>query len=72
MTPTNFQKWDGKILLVLSEDRCTFKQACKDSLIEIMPNPMVITVILGEHLALLVELERYVDTVANFIQTVTK
>lgn len=68
MIPADFQKWDGKVLLILSEDDHTFNQACKDSLVAIMPNPTVVTDISGGHLALLVKLEQYADNVSDFIK----
>lgn len=44
MMPADFQNWEGRVLLILSDDDYTFNQPCKDSLIEIMPNPTVVTV----------------------------
>ena len=67
MTRTDFEKWDDQVLLILSEDDHTFNQACKDSLIAVMSNPTVVTDILGGHLALLVKLEQYVQTVSEYI-----
>ena len=43
MTEQDFAGWDDKVLLILSEDDTTFNQACKDSLIAIMPHPTVVT-----------------------------
>ena len=68
MVPADFQKWDGKVLLILSEDDHTFNQACKDSLIKIMHHPTIITNILGGHLALLVKLDQYVRVVTDYIR----
>ena len=67
MTTNDFQLWNDRVLLVLSEDDNTFNQACKDALIKIMPNPTVVTNITGGHLALLVKLDKYADTVSNYI-----
>ncbi|MCM1577529.1 MAG: hypothetical protein NC078_01855 [Ruminococcus sp.] len=67
MTPEDFAKFDGKVLLILSEDDHTFNQPCKDSLIEIMTNPTVVTNITGGHLALLVKPDKYADTVTAYI-----
>jgi len=67
MTPKDFQHWNDKVLLILSEDDATFNQACKDSLTAIMPNPTVITDITGGHLALIIKLDKYTDTVTNYI-----
>ena len=68
MVPADFERWSGKVLLILSEDDHTFNQACKDSLIRIMPNPTVVTDLLGGHLALLVKLDQYARVVADYIQ----
>jgi pimeloyl-ACP methyl ester carboxylesterase len=67
MTKEDFAPWDDKVLLILSEDDHTFTQPCKDSLIRIMTNPTVVTDILGGHLALLIKLEKYSDTVTSYI-----
>jgi pimeloyl-ACP methyl ester carboxylesterase len=67
MTKEDFVLWDNKVLLILSEDDHTFTQPCKDSLIRIMTNPTVVTDILGGHLALLIKLEKYSDTVTSYI-----
>jgi hypothetical protein len=67
MTKEDFVLWDNKVLLILSEDDHTFTKQCKDSLIRIMTNPTVVTDILGGHLALLIKLEKYSDTVTSYI-----
>lgn len=67
MTAKDFSSWDDRVLLILSEDDDTFNQACKDSLIAIMTNPTVVTDITGGHLALLIKLEKYAETVERYI-----
>ena len=67
MTADDFSKFNCKVLLILSEDDNTFNQSCKDALIDVMPNPTVVTNITGGHLALLVKLEKYADTVSDYI-----
>ena len=67
MTSEDFAKFDDRVLLILSEDDNTFNQACKDALISIMTNPTVVTNITGGHLALLVKLDKYADTVSDYI-----
>lgn len=67
MVRDDFAFVENKVLLILSEDDDTFNQPCKDSLIEIMTNPTVITNITGGHLALLVRLEKYAAAVRNYI-----
>lgn len=67
MTKEDFALWDNRVLLILSEDDHTFTKPCKDSLIRIMTNPTVVTDILGGHLALLIKLEKYSDTVTRYI-----
>ena len=67
MTEQDFARWDDKVLLILSEDDTTFNQACKDSLIAIMPHPTVVTNLTGGHLALMVRLERYAKLVTKYI-----
>lgn len=69
MRKEDFQIWNNKVLLLLSEDDHTFNQSNKDALIEIMPNPKVVTDITGGHLALLIRLEKYAEVVKSFIQS---
>ncbi len=68
MTSEDFVKFDDRALLILSEDDNTFNQACKDALISVMTNPIVVTNITGGHLALLVKLDKYADTVSDYIK----
>lgn len=72
MASEDFKIWDDKVLLILSEDDNTFNQSCKDSLIHVMTNPTVITNITGGHLALLVKLNKYADTVCDYIMRRTE
>lgn len=67
MTTKDFSLWDDRVLLILSADDATFNQACKDALIAIMTNPTVVTDITGGHLALLIKLEKYAETVEQYI-----
>lgn len=67
MIPEDFSIYKGKVLLVLSEDDTTFNDEVKQSLIDIMPFPKVITNITGGHLALLVRLDKYAQEVSDFI-----
>ena len=55
------------MLLILSEDDHTFNQANKDALVRLMPNPTVITNLVGGHLALMVRMDEYVSAVHGFI-----
>ena len=63
----DFARWDGRVLLLLSEDDHTFTPACKEDLIALMPHPTVVTNLTGGHLALLVRLEQYAALVTDFI-----
>ena len=68
MTKEDFVAWKNKVLLILSDDDHTFNQPSKDALIEIMPNPKVVTNLRGGHLALLIRLDSYADMVISFIE----
>lgn len=67
MTRNDFAPWEGRVLLILSEDDTTFTPACREDLIALMPSPTVVTDLTGGHLALLVRLEQYADLVTKFI-----
>ena len=66
--PEDFAYLKGRVLLILSEDDETFTEACKTALIQIMPEPEVVTELTGGHLALLVKLEKYAELVTEFIR----
>lgn len=67
--PSDFAHLQGKVLLLLSEDDDTFNVACKQSLIQLMPKPQVITNLTGGHLALLVKVDQYAAKVQSFINS---
>ncbi len=68
MSREDFAPWEGRVLLILSEDDTTFSPACKRDLIDLMPRPTVVTGLTGGHLALLVRLDEYADLVTDFIK----
>ncbi len=43
MTRADFAPWAGRVLLILSQDDATFSAACKQDLIDLMPEPTVVT-----------------------------
>ena len=61
MTCDDFAPWEGRVLLILSEDDTTFTPACREDLIALMSSPTVVTDLCGGHLALMVRLEQYAD-----------
>eukprot|EP00833_Pecoramyces_ruminatium_P017782 jgi/Orpsp1_1/1191814/evm.model.d7180000088678.1 len=67
MVPEDFKKWDDKVLLLLSEDDNTFNESCKKDLSNIMTNPTVITNITGGHLALMINMDKYIEEVNKYI-----
>ena len=68
LEPEQFARWDGRVLLILSEDDDTFSAACKQALVELMGSPRVVTDLTGGHLALLMRFEDYASTVEGFIR----
>lgn len=71
MSREDFAPWAGRVLLILSEDDTTFSPACKRDLIDLMPDPTVVTDLTGGHLALMVRLEQYAELVTEFIKART-
>jgi len=67
MEDGDFEQYKGRVLLILSDDDFTFNENVKQALINIMPNPQVITDIRGGHLALLLKLDKYIGTIKEFI-----
>lgn len=67
MKSSDFSGYGGKVLLILSDDDFTFNDNVKQALVNVMPDPQVVTDIRGGHLALLLKLDRYVTTIRNFI-----
>lgn len=70
MKPDDFICYQNKVLLILSDDDLTFNDDVKQALIDLMPDPQVITDIRGGHLALLLRLEKYAAVVTKFIDFV--
>ncbi|POP32416.1 alpha/beta hydrolase [Lactonifactor longoviformis] len=66
-TPEDFVKYRGKVLLMLSEKDTTFNCTVKKALEDIMPEPVVRRDISGGHLAMLLETERYVRVITEFL-----
>ena len=48
MTRDDFAPWEGRVLLILSEDDTTFTPACREDLIALMSSPTVVTDLTGE------------------------
>ena len=67
MQAKDFAAYENKVLLILSDDDLTFNDGVKQALIDIMPKAPVVTDIRGGHIALLVKMDRYVQTVKTFI-----
>ena len=59
------------MMRILSEDGITFTPVCKKDLIDLMPEPAVVTDLIGGHLTLMVRLEDYVKLETKFIKAQT-
>lgn len=66
----HFSYLEKRVLLLLSEDDHTFGDPVKQALIRMMPDPVVNTGISGGHLALLLRIDQYIDTVRQFINAI--
>jgi len=69
MKESDFINYKNKVLLILSDDDFTFNDNVKQALTNIMPSPKVITDIRGGHIALLLKLDKYVQSVVDFINS---
>ncbi len=63
----DFAYLNGKVLLLLSEDDHTFDDATQNALIDLMPNPIIRTDILGGHLAFILRAEEYAERIHEFL-----
>ena len=70
MQRSDFERFEGKVLLILSDDDSTFNDSVKQALIDLMPSPRVITDIRGGHMALLLKLDKYIAAVKSFIDNI--
>ncbi len=68
MKCTEFEYLNDAVLLILSEDDRTFSDDVKQALIALMPNPTTITDLKGGHLALMVNCDRYVEIIVDYIE----
>ncbi len=67
MKKAEFEYLNNKVLLMLSEDDKTFTGGVKQALVELMPNPTTVTDLNGGHLALMVNCDKYIDIIADYI-----
>lgn len=70
MKKNDFIRFQNRVLLILSDDDFTFDESIKRALIDIMPSPKVITDIRGGHLALLLKIDKYTNSITNFINNI--
>ncbi len=67
MKKAEFEYLNDIVLLMLSDDDKTFTGGVKAALIELMPKPTTITNLNGGHLALMVNCDKYVDIITDYI-----
>jgi pimeloyl-ACP methyl ester carboxylesterase len=65
--PEDFAGYKGRVMLMLAEKDTTFHPVVKKALVAIMPEPVIRTDISGGHLAMLLETDRYVDAITEFL-----
>lgn len=70
MKKSDFLRFQNRVLLILSDDDFTFDESIKHALIDIMPSPKVITDIRGGHLALLLKIDKYTNSITSFINNI--
>lgn len=70
MKKSDFLRFQNRVLLILSDDDFTFDESIKRALIDIMPSPKVITDIRGGHLALLLKIDKYTNSITSFINNI--
>lgn len=71
MEKADFEPFRGRVLLLLSDDDATFGPGVRRALIEIMPDPRMVTDIRGGHMAFLRQTGRYTRAVQAFIASNT-
>ena len=68
----DFAYLDGRVLIIEPDDDNTFTPDIKDALIEIMPSPTVVRDIVGGHLAMLFDTEKYIGIINDFMEAQKK
>lgn len=66
-TKSDFEKYDGEVLIIEPDDDLTFTPDMKKALFDLMTNPQIITDFNGGHLALLLDSDRYLAIVEQFL-----
>ncbi len=69
MDSQSFKFLEDRVILFLSDDDKTFHNDVRTALIDMMPKPKVITDFRGGHLALVINCDRYVALVTEYIQS---
>lgn len=67
LRPSEFDRYRGRVLLILSGDDHTFSQACRDALIASMPDADVRCDLFGGHMALFKSPEKMARVIRDFI-----
>lgn len=68
LRPSEFDRYRGRVLLILSGDDHTFSQACQEALIASMPEADIRSDLLGGHMALFKSPEKMAQVIRDFIQ----
>ncbi len=68
----DFAYLDGRVLIIEPDDDNTFTPDIKDALIEIMPSPTVVRDVVGGHLAMLFDTEKYIGIINDFMEAQKK
>ena len=67
MVPAQFEYLRGRVLLIFSPDDTMFTEACRASLVFLMPKPAVDRSFSGGHMAIFLDPQKYSETVISFI-----
>ncbi len=69
MDSESFKFLKNRVILFLSDDDKTFHNDVRRALIDMMSKPKVVTDFKGGHLALVINCDRYVEMVTEYIQS---
>lgn len=67
MQTEDFIRWKENILLIFSKDDDIFSWKVKNSMVRMMPEPMVLTDVPGGHLTLAIKMKKYTELVQTFV-----
>lgn len=71
-TKDDFINLEDRVMLIFAPDDKTFSEAVRDELIALLPNPTINHSLKGGHLAILIEIDKFILSLVDFQKSIKK